>query len=313
MLRILKILGVILFILAGAVATYHFIREDHFKTVEEVRTRINARHSQYVDWNGMKVHMLEDGEGPTLLIIHGFGGHSQEFDELVPLLADKFRILRFDLPGFGLSDIPDMGSDGDVMGLYQDFIKHVLDTYCGNDKVYLLGNSLGGWIAWETAANYPDRIEKMMLLSPAGYEMDKVSKTATGWLKNPIGKYFISKGISKTVADGIIMANVYDFDQVDQRYSLMKYYTTNKKGNLDWLTTLAYVEAIPDTEKIKTIQTPTLLLWGHADQIIPFSHAAKFDRDLPNCKFIDYEKCGHVPMIDLPEQTAKDIFEFVGM
>ncbi|MCB9257684.1 MAG: alpha/beta hydrolase, partial [Chitinophagales bacterium] len=96
-----------------------------------------------------------------------------------------------------------------------------------------------------------------------------------------------------------------DPELFDRKYGMM-----NKEGNLDYLRQLASYKEFMDTSLIKEIQSPTLLIWGTEDEIIPYSHAERFARDLPNNVFLTYENCGHVPMLEELEKCAADIQYF---
>ncbi|MDB5228956.1 MAG: alpha/beta hydrolase, partial [Bacteroidota bacterium] len=121
-------------------------------------------------------------------MIHGFGGSSHDFVYLDSLMNNKFRIIRVDLPGFGLSDFPEIKEkNADYNKMYTEFFNYFLDTL-HLDSMYAVGNSMGGMAAWDMAVEKPGRVKKLVLLNSAAYEMDKVIKVATeafrfGWVE----------------------------------------------------------------------------------------------------------------------------------
>ena len=107
-------------------------------------------------------------------MIHGFGGSLRNFSAFAASLQDSFRIIRIDLPGFGLSDLPALGENPDYVKMYSDYISFMLDTL-HLDSLYVIGNSMGGGIAWLTAADHPDKVHKLVLLNSAGYDVASVA------------------------------------------------------------------------------------------------------------------------------------------
>ncbi|MDA9952508.1 alpha/beta hydrolase, partial [Chitinophagales bacterium] len=102
----------------------------------------------------------------------------------------------------------------------------------------------------------------------------------------------------------------YNDEHIDPELFDRKYGMMNKVGNLEYLKQLAGYKKFMDTSTIKQIETPTLLIWGTEDEIIPYSHAERFNRDLPNCTFLTYENCGHAPMLEELDKCTDDILNF---
>ncbi len=311
MKTILKLLGIALLLLVVAVAAYHFLRTNHIMTRAQAEEILWTPNSQYVKWNGLDIHVIEQGTGPVVFMVHGLGGNVHNFDKLADLMDEQYRIVRFDLPGFGLSDVPDMpAEDADIRGMYADFLSFMVARYV-TDSMVFIGNSLGGWMSWEAAAQHPDTINRLVLIAPAGYDMPEIAAEATGWLKNPVVRFMIAKGLSMDMARSNMWMSTYKDESVPAEMFDLKYAANNKEGNLDWMIKLATNKQFPDTADIAGIEARTLILWGTEDEIIPYSHAARFDRDIPNSTLITYQECGHIPMQEYPEQTARDILNFL--
>src|SRR5215217_2781368 len=130
---------------------------------------------------GQKIHYLEAGSGPNLILLHGLGGSSQAWQFNIGPLAEKFHVFVPDQIGFGKSDKPLVNYR---IRTYVDF----LDQFCKQlkiDRATLVGNSMGGWIAAIFAATYPDRVDKLVLADAAGYAPPKDFDTRAFFGLNP--------------------------------------------------------------------------------------------------------------------------------
>lgn len=308
-MKFLKVLLAIVIIFFLILIGYHFLRKNHFISKEEVIANFSFPESKFIDWNGKKIHVIERGSGVTVLLIHGLGASLNEFEGLSKKLAENYKVVSFDLPGFGLSDVPE-DENPDFQVIYSDFMHFILDKYA-SDSCYLIGNSMGGLIAWNTVLEEPTKIKKMVLLAPAGYDMEKIAKKNAAWVNTPITKFILAKGAPKSIAESNVKMCFYKDDEIDKDLFKRKYAFMNKEGNLDFLKKFATYNKFTDTALIKTINCPTLVIWGDKDEIIPFEHAAKFKRDLPNSQLIVYKDCGHVPQIEEAKKCTEDIQDFL--
>src|SRR5215211_6161059 len=130
---------------------------------------------------GQKIHYVEAGSGPNLILLHGLGGSSQVWQFNIGPLAEKYHVFVPDQIGFGKSDKPLVNYR---IRTYVDF----LDQFCKQlkiDRATLVGNSMGGWIAAIFAATYPDRVDKLVLADAAGYAPPKDFNTRVFFALNP--------------------------------------------------------------------------------------------------------------------------------
>jgi pimeloyl-ACP methyl ester carboxylesterase len=307
-MKILKWVGLIILAFILLIVAYAVFRKNHFISKEVAIETYRFPHSQFVDWEGIKVHILEQGTGDqTVLLIHGLGGALNEFNPLAAKLASKYHVVSFDLPGFGLSDAPIHTKD--IQQVYSDFMDFIITNYT-NDSCYVVGNSMGGMIAWNTALTHPKEVQKLVLLAPAGYDMVEIAEKNAEWINQPQIKFLLAKGAAPFIAKSNVEMCFYNDENIDPDLFDRKYGMMNKEGNLDYLRQLAGYKEFKDTIAIQKIQTPTLLIWGTEDEIIPYSHAERFHRDLPNNIFLTYENCGHAPMLEELDKCAEDILAF---
>ena len=133
--------------------------------------------SEFVDVAGMRVHYRDEGSGDVpLILLHGTGASLHTWDGWTPVLVHDFRIIRLDLPGFGLTG-PAPDSDYTVQA-YVEYLAAFADAL-GIERFHLAGNSLGGQIAWNFATRYPDRVMKLVLIDSAGYPKEAAPSAST--------------------------------------------------------------------------------------------------------------------------------------
>ena len=305
---IFKFTGLIVLLFILLIGGYTIFRKNHFLSKEATIQKYKYPNSQFVDWEGIKVHLTEQGSGnKSVVLIHGLGGAMYEFNPLAERLAKNYHVVSFDLPGFGLSDAPIHTAD--IQTVYRDFMDFILDNYT-KDTCHLIGNSMGGMIAWNTALSEMKKIQKLVLLAPAGYDMVQIAEKNAEWINQPIIRFLLAKGAAPFIAKSNVKMCFYDDEHIDPELYDRKYGMMNKVGNIEYLKQIAGYKNFMDTGAIKQIVTPTLLIWGTEDEIIPFSHAERFNRDLPNCSFLTYEKCGHAPMLEELDKCTADILKF---
>ena len=152
-------------------------------------------HSRFVVVNGSLIHYRDEGTGPPLLLLHGVFSSLHTFDAWTKTLAKKFRVLRIDLPGFGLSQVTP--SHEYSMKSYLSCLKEFL-RLLGVGQCHIAGNSFGGWLAWEFTLKYPKIIDKLILIDAAGYLEDKYIPLPIKMARTPIVKRIIKYVVPKT-------------------------------------------------------------------------------------------------------------------
>lgn len=277
---------------------------------EEVKALYTLPSSHFIQWRNGEIHYTDEGEGMPILMIHGYGGSIRNFDSITTLLKKDFRIIRVDLPGFGMSDLPaDAGEGPALVKTYKDFMKFFVDSL-HIDSMYVVGNSLGGWMTWEMALADTQRVKKIVLLNSAGYEMDKIANDLMPPSRIKVTKFIAKRGMPLFISKRGVQRCWHDPSKKKESSVIEANHFMNREGSIDNFLKLAESGQRPDTLLIKNIQCPALVIWGDDDKIIPYSHADKFKRDIPNNETIVYKNCGHVPQIEMPDQTAADMRKF---
>jgi len=282
---------------------------NHIISKQEARNIYCNEFSRFIEVDGIDIHYREEGKGFPLVLIHGFSSCLQNWDALTERLKANFRIIRFDVPGFGLTELNGTSAPITVDNCVQ-FIKNFLDKI-GVEKLSIAGSSLGGWIAWEFASAFSHNVNRLVLINSAGY-FTSYSKPPFFYFANrPIVKKLLNRGISRWPVKQILKNAFGDKRKLTNKLIDRYYKIVNREGNLAALIKIAAQEINAETEKIKTIEIPSLIIWGDRDKIISVREAYHFHKDLLNSKLIIYKGVGHLPMEEVPDQTANDIHKFL--
>lgn len=267
--------------------------------------------SHYLDVNGLTIHYQVEGNGPPLVLLHGVGSSLQTWDQWSAELKSQYRIYRLDLPGFGLT-----GADVGLENESVDYMVNMLDgfvTKLGLQRFFLVGNSLGGYYAWNYAVAHPEKLYKMVLMSASGYPQDMpfwlglASFPGLHW----ITPYMMPKFMVNMTAQSAYAHDESLTEDVKARYFDM----SQRRGNrASYVSHFRQLRKISDdsaySEKVKDVLVPTLLMWGEKDEWIPLDVMTKFHRDLAYSEYIIYEGVGHLPMEEVPVQSARDADHF---
>lgn len=272
--------------------------------VQELKKEFTNQHSSFLPIQGMQVHYRDEGLGVPIVLIHGTGSSLHTWDDWTQKLKKTNRVIRMDLPAFGLTG-PNLTRDYSIPS-YTNFLHQFLEKL-DLEKFYLAGNSLGGNIAWNYAADHPEKVEKLILVDASGLPTNKPQPAIFKMAKTPVlsslllyitPKFFIKKNMKEVYADDTKVT-----DELISRYHKM----TLRKGNRQAFVDRAKIDFKPTDEsnysKLKSIKTPTLLIWGAKDNWIPLDNGKRMDSVLPNSKLVVLENSGHVPMEENPEES----------
>ncbi|HIQ42776.1 MAG TPA: alpha/beta hydrolase [Pseudomonas oleovorans] len=272
--------------------------------------------SRYIELDGFNIHYRDEGSRgkPALVMIHGVVASLHTWDAWVQAFAPDYRIIRFDVPGFGLTG---PARDGRYSAERMIQVLGLLLDYLQVEKADIAGNSLGGYIAWNFALAQPQRVGKLVLIDPAGYPMRKVPwmiaaaalPGATLAMPMWMPRALIAQGIKEVYGEpGRIKPGV-----VDRYYDLSRR-PGNRRGMMDIFRVLLKVnkeELHATPGRVAQIQAPTLLMWGERDRWISPRHVPLWQRDLPGIEVKVYAGVGHIPMEEIPEQSAADAMRFL--
>jgi len=250
---------------------------------------------------GQKIHYLEAGSGPNLILLHGLGGSSQIWGFNIGPLAEKYHVFVPDQIGFGKSDKPLVNYR---VRTYVDF----LDQFCKQLNIehpILVGNSMGGWISAIYAATYPDRVAKLVLVDAAGYAPPKDFDTRAFYGLNPTTRAEMK----------LLVAKVF-YNKAFQSDAAIDQSMTARLGAGDGYTIKSITESIIRGEDllddvVKTIKTPTLLVWGRQDGLVPLSDGERLHKDIAGSTMVVIDECGHIPNVEKPGEFNAAVLKFL--
>ncbi|WP_259363359.1 alpha/beta fold hydrolase [Colwellia sp. MB3u-4] len=296
-----------------SLAIYLYVNKAPDRSVAELSQRWAAEPSQFLNIAGMNIHLRD--EGPTsdqepIVLIHGTSASLHTWDGWVEVLKEQRRVIRFDLPAFGLTG-PDPQNNYKIEH-YAEVVIAVLDKLQINKSV-LAGNSLGGYIAWATAVLHPDRVSKLILVDASGYPYESTSMPLAFKLsKNPVTSLLLNNVLPKSLVARSVK-NVYGNPDLVSDELVERYYQLSlREGNRSALKA-RFEQTLPGplAKKIQTIKQPTLLLWGKKDQLIPVKLGVQFAQEIPNSQLIVFDKLGHVPHEEDPQATVSAVIKFL--
>jgi pimeloyl-ACP methyl ester carboxylesterase len=267
--------------------------------------------SRFLEVDGVRIHYRDEGSGPTLVLLHGVMASLHTWDGWVEQLSSRYRIIRLDLPGFGLSDdVPVYQYNPHQSARLFDRIRELL----GIEHFFLAGNSLGGFLGWYYAAHYPERVDKLVLLNPIAYPqklppvMKFVSLPGIGEIARVITpRAIIAQNVRMVYGDP---KNVTE--ETIERYYQLLMRGNNRRAMVRTFRTIKGYSTNPNIARdISKVSCPTLLIWGDRDRWVPIELIANWRRDLRNLKVKVYPGLGHIPMEEKPELTAQDVHAFL--
>lgn len=310
-LRLLLVVVVAMAVFAGAglVATWAPDR-----SAAQLSVRWAQSPSQFVKVLGMQVHLRDEGprDDPyPIVLLHGTSDSLHTWEGWSQNLKGQRRVIRFDLPAFGLTG-PHAENDYSIAA-YVRFVTAVMDNL-GVRSFVLVGNSLGGQIAWSTALASPQRVHQLVLVDAAGYPLQPQSVPMGFQIARMPGvralmEYVLPRGVVESS-----VRSVYgDPSRVTPGLVDRYYELTLRAGNRKALAIRLEQHLSGDETRIKNVMAPTLILWGAKDRLIPLDNAKRFVADIAGSKLVVFDDLGHVPQEEDAQKTVAALRGFVGM
>ncbi len=272
----------------------------HLHTVEIHGTQVN-----YVD-------IGEQGDARPIVFVHGLGGQWQNWLENIPRFAEQRRVVAMDLPGFGLSPMPEERITIDYFGRVVEELCRRLDLA----PAVFVGNSMGGYVSAEVAIEFPETVERMLLLASAGISQRNVPRLPALATARLIGLFIQGTPGPQRVFATRPNLRHWAFSGVvrhptrihpDMAYEGMLK-GTGAPGFLDGLVTCLDYDF---RDRLPRIGCPTLVVWGKHDTVIPVRDADKFVELVPGSRKLILENTGHVPMIERPRTFNDHLEQFL--
>jgi pimeloyl-ACP methyl ester carboxylesterase len=283
-----------------------------------VEARYGAAPSRFETLDGVRFHLRDTGPNgtlpdaqargaPAVLLLHGFGSSLHTWEDWARLFEADRRVIRIDLPGFGLTGADPIGDYSDARAV--ELLASLLDRL-GLSRVDLVGSSMGGRIAWRFAAERPERVRRLVLMAPdgfasAGFEYGRPAGVSPMMRALPytLPDFLLRAGLAPAYADPAALTPA-----VLARYRDMMRAPGVRRAILDRMATHVLV---PPEPFLLRIAAPVLLLWGEADRMVPAAHAADYARELPDSRTVVLPGLGHVPMEEDPARSVAPVRQFL--
>lgn len=282
-------------------------------TPDKPRDALEAKYagpaSEFLQVAGLRMHVRDTGPktAPVVILLHGLGSSLHTWEPWAQKLSLHFRVIRFDLPGFGLTGADPTGDYSDARGMA--VLAGLMDALSVS-RASLIGNSMGGKLAWQFAAAYPERVDRLVLISPDGFaspgfaygqraEVPMLAKL----LPYTMPTWMLRMNLVPAYGDKSLLT-----DAVVARYRDMMLAPGVRRALLQ---RTAQVRLEPPEPLLERIRAPTLLVWGERDALIPFSNAQDYLKAISNCRLVSFPELGHVPQEEAPARSLVPVAAFL--
>ena len=310
---LLRLLGLLLILTAVGIA----LSRAPDRPVQTLVARWAPPPSDFIDVKGQLVHLRDVGprDDPTpLLLLHGTGASLHTWDGWTAALKAKRRVIRIDLPGFGLTG-PFGGAyaSDDYRGdTYARFVLDVMDAL-QLPRAIIGGNSLGGEVAWRAVSLAPQRFARLILVDATGYaftpdEMPLGFRIALLPVLNRVAEVLLPRAAVAASLRSVYGEPARIDDALIDRY----FELTLREGNRHALgLRVRQLEMGAHAERIKALALPTLVLWGGRDRLVPLASGLRFAADIRGAKLVVFDALGHVPQEEDPVVTVAAAIDFL--
>jgi pimeloyl-ACP methyl ester carboxylesterase len=256
----------------------------------------------------MSVHYRDEGAGPLLLLIHGTSSSLHTWDGWVQRMRSGHRIIRLDLPGFGLTG---PAPDADYRASRHARIVASLLDHLGVERADVAGNSLGGRVALTLALDYPARVNRLILVDSRGLSGQyptTIERVAGIPVIGQVVRWATPRVLVRRAVEAVYADPSRVTDQLVDRYDDL----IRRDGNRQAMTDAMAGPRDPDLDRrLSEIKVPVLLQWGEHDRRLPLSVAYRMRDGLQDARLAIYQNAGHVPMEELPAETSADAETFL--
>jgi pimeloyl-ACP methyl ester carboxylesterase len=283
---------------------------------KSIRTAADIPVSE-IELHGHRVHYRQAGSGPVVLLIHGVTGNMHTWDEVLPELAERYTVVTPDLLGHGLSAKP----RGDYsLGAFASGIRDLLGAL-GHFRATVVGHSLGGGIAMQMAYQFPERVERLVLVSSGGLGEDvsialRAATLPGSELVIPLIAHNSLIDAGRTVGrllDSIGLSISRDRAEVARGYASL----SDSEARSAFIHTMRAVlditgQRVSARDRLYLTETmPSLIVWGRKDRIIPSRHGREAHDEMPGSRFELFQDAGHFPHVSEPRRFAAALSSFI--
>jgi pimeloyl-ACP methyl ester carboxylesterase len=309
----MSLLWTLVVLLALAAALYLLLRRGDVPYAA-LEKKYATPASRYADLpGGIRMHYEDVGDPhkPAIMLLHGYGDSFLTWQPVVERLKDRFHLIVPDLPGHGLTRAP--GGFVAEQGAYA----RVVDVFAGEiglKRFAIVGNSMGGGVAWRYALDHPDKVSGLVLVDAAGWpdETLKAPPLAFRILMSRPGRWYLQRMETVPITRAALQADFHNPALATDAFVRRWVEVQRAPGHRRILMSLRPSAAsAASREKLSKIAVPTLILWGRDDHLIAPASAEKFKQAIAGSELVYYPNAGHLPQWEQPDRTATDIGSFV--
>jgi pimeloyl-ACP methyl ester carboxylesterase len=273
-------------------------------------------HQRWVRVDGQPINTIELGAGPPLVFVHGLSGSWPNWLEQLPVFAQEHRVIAMDLPGFGHSPMP---REQITISSYARLLDGLFEKLV-IDAATLVGNSMGGFISAELAIAFPQRVERLVLVSPAGlstYRQPRVTRALpalhraqrivaayTAWLASK-SETVTQRPLLRNATLGLVTAHP---GRLPAALAAEQLRGAGKPGFMQALEANLNYDF---RDRLPEIACPTLIVWGDHDRVISVRDAAVYAELIPDSRKVVYEDTGHMAMLERPDAFNRLLRDFL--
>jgi len=267
--------------------------------------------SRFIEIDGLRVHYRVEGTGQPIVLLHGILASLHNWEGWSRELKSEYRVISLDLPGHGLTG-PKSGFNYNRED-YIDFIEQFVAAL-ELKEFTLIGNSLGGYFAWNYAIDHPEQVKRLVLIDSGGFPLSRLPLPIRVFTAPLIGE--ISMHFTPRFAASMLLRQVYADPSRISEAMIERYYELQlRPGNRRASRALFHdikKHAFEEPKGLEKLSMPVLLMWGEQDTWIPSDpHLSKWRQALPEAAVVTYPDAGHMAMEEIPEQSVKDLQHFL--
>jgi pimeloyl-ACP methyl ester carboxylesterase len=262
---------------------------------------------------GVRMHYRDDGDPakPVIMLVHGYGDSFLSWSAWIQRLSPDFRVITIDLPGHGLTRAP--GGYQPSQDSYADLVD-ALAAKLALPPFAIVGNSMGGGVAWQVATRYPQRLNALVLVDAAGWPASTLTKPPLAFrlMQTPVGIFLLKHIETRPITGPALKADVVNKSLITPAFVDRWVEVQRAPGHRDILMGMRPGKnSVASETVLAKIAIPTLVLHGDQDVIIKPEAGRKFAAAIPGAKLIAYPDAGHLPQVDIPDRSAADVATFL--
>lgn len=280
--------------------------------LSELKAKYTDEESEFISINGLDVHVKDEGDGPVIVMLHGILSSLHTWDGWADELKKDYRVVRMDLPYFGLTGAPDTEQFDDQFVL--DTVVKVLEKK-GVEKATFIGNSFGGWVSWRLAVDEPELVERVILSDAKSFPQDwpwplqfvvvppvpNLAEYITPRFAVNIGIHMVYGDTDKITSETLDAYHELILREGNRRAMMQVFQYFFSQGGRD---------SQPE-DGIFDVQQPLMTQWGSKDGWVPMYVAEQWHKHYPSARHVVIENAGHVPMEEVPEKSISSVKDFL--